>query len=426
MLDIKFIRENLNVIKKKLSSRNEKYSDLIDNLINIDLKRRESIKEIENLKSILNNKSKEIITLKNDNKLNEMNILLEKLKELKSDIESKQKNLDDTESLFQNAMLSIPNIPLDDVPIGKTDKDNKVIKLVGEPKNFDFDILDHVDLGKKLDILDFEIGAKIAGKRFAFMKGLGAKLERAIFTFMLDTHTEKGYREVLTPFMANKESFYGTGQLPKFEEDLFKCQDNFYLIPTAEVPITNIHRKEILDEKDLPIKYVGFSPCFRRESGSYGKDTRGLIRNHQFDKVELVKFVKPCDGEEELLKLLDDACSILDLLELPYRIVKLCTGDIGFSSAKTYDIEVWMPFAKEYREISSCSLFTDFQARRLSIKYKSQDKKENSFVYTINGSGLAVGRTFAAILENYQENDGSIVIPKVLRKYMNNLEKISK
>ena len=402
MLDIKFIRENIDLVRKKLLSRNEKYALLLDNLINIDLKRREKIKDIENLKNILNDKSKEIMTLKKENKLDEMNNLLENLKELKNNIDIKQKDLNEAENSFQEIMLSIPNIPLDDVPEGKTDKDNEVIKFVGEPKKFDFDISDHVDLGKNLDILDFEVGAKIAGKRFAFMKGFGAKLERAIFTFMLDTHIEKGYTEVLTPFMANKDSFYGTGQLPKFEEDLFKCQDNFYLIPTAEVPITNIHRKEFLDEKNLPIKYVGFSPCFRRESGSYGKDTRGLIRNHQFDKVELVKFVKPCDGEKELLDLLGDACKILDLLELPYRVVKLCTGDLGFSSAKTYDIEVWMPFAKEYREISSCSLFTDFQARRLSVKYKSSDKKESSFVYTINGSGLAVGRTFAAILENYE------------------------
>ena len=284
MLDIKFIRENIDLVRKKLLSRNEKYALLLDNLINIDLKRREKIKDIENLKNILNDKSKEIMTLKKENKLDEMNNLLENLKELKNNIDIKQKDLNEAENSFQEIMLSIPNIPLDDVPEGKTDKDNEVIKFVGEPKKFDFDISDHVDLGKNLDILDFEVGAKIAGKRFAFMKGFGAKLERAIFTFMLDTHIEKGYTEVLTPFMANKDSFYGTGQLPKFEEDLFKCQDNFYLIPTAEVPITNIHRKEFLDEKNLPIKYVGFSPCFRRESGSYGKDTRGLIRNHQFDK----------------------------------------------------------------------------------------------------------------------------------------------
>jgi seryl-tRNA synthetase len=425
MLDIKFIRENIDFVKERLKSRNESFVELLEKLIELDLNRREQIKFLESLKNKSNEESKKIGILKKEKKDSDLENLFAELKKLSDEIKNKEKDLESIEVDFNNILSNLPNLPMTDLPIGKSELDNEVVEIVGEPRKFDFEIKDHVDIGEKLGILDFEVGAKIAGARFSFLKGLGAKLERAIFSFMLDTHTNNGYTEVFTPFLANPESLFGTGQLPKFEEDLFKCSDDLYLIPTAEVPITNIHRKEFVEEKNLPIKYVGYTPCFRREAGSYGKDTRGLIRNHQFNKVELVKLVKQEDGEKELQSLLKDACSILDLLEIPYRIVKLCTGDIGFSSAKTYDIEVWLPASNTYREISSCSLFTDFQARRLSIKYKSINEPKNTkFVYTLNGSGLAVGRTFAAILENYQESDGSVIIPKVLVKYMNGIERI--
>jgi seryl-tRNA synthetase len=423
MLDIKFIRENKNLVIERLKSRNEVFVEIVEILIQKDVEKRENIKVLENLKNKSNEESKKIAIYKKSNDIKNLDNLLKRLKDLSEEIKIAEKKLEIVNNEFEAIMLKLPNIPLSDVPIGKDENDNKVVKIVGKPKEFDFEVKDHIKLGEDLGILDFEIGAKIAGARFAFMKGLGAKLERAIISLMLDTHINNGYTEVWTPFLANPQSLFGTGQLPKFEEDLFKCCDELYLIPTAEVPITNIHRKEFIDEKKLPIKYVGYTPCFRREAGTYGKDMRGLIRNHQFNKVELVKLVKQEDGEKELQSLLEDAARILDLLEIPYRIVSLCTGDIGFASAKTFDIEVWLPASNTYREISSCSLFTDFQARRLSIKYKNK-QNETKFVYTLNGSGLAVGRTFAAILENYQQKNGKIKIPDILMKYMDGKKEI--
>lgn len=313
----------------------------------------------------------------------------------------------------------LPNIPHESVPVGKDETENVVVRTWGEPKEFDFPPLNHWDIGEMLGIIDFDRAAKIAGARFALMKGAGARLERALMNFMLDLNTSKGYTEVFPPILVNRESMTGTGQLPKFEMELFRVADpEFYLIPTAEVPVTNIHRDEILSEQDLPIYYTAYTPCFRREAGSYGKDTRGLIRQHQFNKVELVKFVKPEDSYNELEKLTSDAEDILQNLGLPYRVVALCTGDLGFSAAKTYDLEVWLPGQQRYREISSCSNFEDFQARRATIRFKREGKKGTEFVHTLNGSGLAIGRTVVAILENYQQKDGSVVIPEALRPYM--------
>ena len=430
MLDIKFIRENRDLVVEKLNKRNADFTQTIENLIEKDVKRREIIKVAEDLKSNMNEASKKVGLYKKNGDTENMQKAIDELGSLAAEIKEKEILVALAEKEFNDILWTIPNIPLDDVPVGKSDADNKTIKIVSEPKKFGFKVKDHVELGENLGILNFDIGAKITGARFAFLKGLGAKLERALINFMLDIHTANGYEEVWVPFLANKDSLFGTGQLPKFEEDLFKCRDDeFYLIPTAEVPVTNIHRKEILDVKSLPKKYVAYTPCFRREAGTYGKDTRGLIRNHQFNKVELVKVVKPETAEDELQGLLSDACKILDLLELPYRVVCLSTGDLGFASAKTYDIEVWMPFLNTYREISSCSIFTDFQARRLSMKYKDSAKNEKDnkdFVYTLNGSGLAVGRTFAAILENYQAEDGGVKIPKVLTEYMSGIQKFAK
>ncbi|MBI5188709.1 MAG: serine--tRNA ligase, partial [Nitrospirae bacterium] len=309
--------------------------------------------------------------------------------------------------------------PHESVPVGKDETENMEISRWGEPRQFDFEPLNHWDIGEMLEIIDFERASKIAGARFAIMKGLGAKLERALMNFMLDLNVSKGYKEVFPPIIVNREAMTGTGQLPKFEIDLFRTVDpEFYLIPTAEVPVTNIHKDEILKEKDLPIYYTAYTPCFRREAGSYGKDVRGLIRQHQFNKVELVKFVKPEDSYNELESMTRDAEDILQRLELPYRVVALCTGDLGFAASKTYDIEVWLPGQQRYREISSCSNFTDFQARRANIRFKREGKKGTEFVHTLNGSGLAIGRTVVAILENYQQKDGSVIIPVVLRPYM--------
>ncbi len=317
-------------------------------------------------------------------------------------------------------LLNIPNIPHDSVPAGKDETENVLVRTWGEPKEFDFPPLNHWDIAEMLGIIDFDRASKISGARFALMKGAGARLERALINFMLDLNTSKGYTEVFPPILVNRQSMTGTGQLPKFEMELFRIADpaEFYLIPTAEVPVTNIHREEILQEKDLPLYYTAYTPCFRREAGSYGKDTRGLIRQHQFNKVELVKFVKPEDSYGELEKLTSDAEDILQKLKLPYRVVALCTGDLGFSASKTYDLEVWLPGQQRYREISSCSNFEDFQARRADIRFKREGRKGTEFVHTLNGSGLAIGRTVVAILENYQQKDGSVIIPEALRPYM--------
>jgi seryl-tRNA synthetase len=328
--------------------------------------------------------------------------------------------LRDIDEKIREFTLNIPNMPHESVPVGKDETENVVVRTWGDPKQFDFPALNHWDIAEMLHIIDFDRASKIAGARFALMKGAGAKLERALMNFMLDLNTSKGYTEVFPPILVNRESMTGTGQLPKFELELFRVADpEFYLIPTAEVPVTNIHRDEILQEKELPLYYTAYTPCFRREAGSYGKDTRGLIRQHQFNKVELVKFAKPEDSYGELEKLTGDAEDILQKLGLPYRVVALCTGDLGFSSAKTYDLEVWLPGQERYREISSCSNFEDFQARRANIRFKREGKRGTEFVHTLNGSGLAIGRTVVAIIENFQEKDGSITVPEVLRPYMN-------
>jgi len=332
------------------------------------------------------------------------------------ELDEKLKALEESTNEF---LLNVPNIPHESVPVGKDETENVVVRRWGEPREFDFEPLNHWDIGETLGIIDFERAAKIAGARFSLTKGFGAKLERALMNFMLDQHATKGYQEVLPPIIVNRDSMRGTGQLPKFEMELFRIVDpEFYLIPTAEVPVTNIHRNEILDEKDLPIYYTAYTPCFRREAGSYGKDVRGLIRQHQFNKVELVKFVKPEDSYDELESLTMNAEDILRKLELPYRVIALCTGDIGFSAAKTYDLEVWLPGQQKYREISSCSNFADFQARRANIRFKREGKKGTEFVHTLNGSGLAIGRSLVAILENYQQKDGSVIVPEALRPYM--------
>lgn len=414
MLDIKRIRTNKEEVIESLNSRFGNYN--IDKVLELDEKRREIIFEVENKKARQNEVSKQVPKLKKDGVdvselFKEMKLLSDEIKEL----DVKVKDLDEE---IRKELLSIPNTPNKDIPIGKSDEDNVEIRKFLEPKKFDFEVKAHWDLGVDLDILDFERAVKISGSRFSVFKGLGAKLERALINFMLDLHSNQGYEEVGVPVLINRNSMYGTGQLPKFEDDMFHVPSkDMFLAPTAEVPVTNLLANEILEFEKLPTYYTAFTYCFRQEAGSAGRDTRGLIRNHQFDKVEMVKFVNPENSYDELEKLTNDAEEILKLLEIPYRVVCLCTGDIGFSSAKTYDIEVWMPSYGRYVEISSCSNFEDFQARRANIRYRDTDGKVK-FVHTLNGSGLAVGRTFAAVLENYQREDGSIEIPYVLRKYM--------
>lgn len=414
MLDIKRIRTNKEEIIESLNSRFGNYN--IDKVLELDEKRREIIFEVENKKARQNEVSKQVPKLKKDgvdvsDLFKEMKALSDEIKEL----DVKVKELDEE---IRKELLSIPNTPNKDIPIGKSDEDNVEIRKFLEPKKFDFEVKAHWDLGVDLDILDFERAVKISGSRFSVFKGLGAKLERALINFMLDLHSGQGYEEVGVPVLINRNSMYGTGQLPKFEDDMFYVPSkDLFLAPTAEVPVTNLLANEILEFEKLPTYYTAFTYCFRQEAGSAGRDTRGLIRNHQFDKVEMVKFVNPENSYDELEKLTNDAEEILKLLEIPYRVVCLCTGDIGFTSAKTYDIEVWMPSYGRYVEISSCSNFEDFQARRANIRYRDTDGKVK-FVHTLNGSGLAVGRTFAAVLENYQREDGSIEIPYVLRKYM--------
>ena len=414
MLDIKRIRANKEEVIESLNSRFGNYN--LDKVIELDEKRREIIFEVENKKARQNEVSKQVPKLKKEGVdvselFKEMKLLSDEIKEL----DVKVKDLDEE---IRKELLSIPNTPNKEIPIGKSDEDNVEIRKFLEPKKFDFEVKAHWDLGVDLDILDFERAVKISGSRFSVFKGKGAKLERALINFMLDLHSEQGYDEVSVPVLINRNSMYGTGQLPKFEEDMFHVPSkDMFLAPTAEVPVTNLLSNEILEFEKVPTYYTAFTYCFRQEAGSAGRDTRGLIRNHQFDKVEMVKFVNPENSYYELEKLTNDAEEILKLLEIPYRVVCLCTGDIGFSSAKTYDIEVWMPSYGRYVEISSCSNFEDFQARRANIRFRDEDGKVK-FVHTLNGSGLAVGRTFAAVLENYQREDGSIEIPHVLRKYM--------
>ncbi len=425
MLDSKLIEENLLEVKRKLDSRGAQID--YDQFRALDMGRKEIIKKVEELERERNVGSKKMGELMREGKKEEAANLQEEMKEISSKIKNLGELRTKAEEEFRNFMLMIPNLPNEMVPAGKNEEDNVEIRKWGEPRDFDFKPKDHIELGKDLDILDLDRAAKITGARFALYKGLGARLERALINFMLDLHTsEHGYKEVLPPFMANTDSFIGTGNLPKFEEDLFKIENtNFYLIPTAEVPVTNIHRDEILKEDDLPIKYVAYTPCFRSEAGSYGKDVKGIIRQHQFNKVELVKFSTPEKSYEEHESLTQNAERILQLLGLPYRVVVLCTGDMGFSSAKTYDLEVWVPSENTYREISSCSNFEDFQARRASIRYRPKEGGKTKLVHTLNGSGLAVGRTVIGILENFQESDGSITLPEVLVPYMGGVSKIS-
>ncbi len=422
MLDIKFIRNNIDKVEQMLKARNMDM-DLTE-FKELDERRRKLITEVESLKALRNEKSKELGKLKKEGKLTdeirkEMQSLSDKIKKLDGELR-------EIEEKFEKILLNIPNMLHESVPIGKDENDNVVYKVYGEKPEFDFEPKPHWEIGEKLGILDFKRASKLAGARFSLYIGPGALLERALINFMLDLHTkEHGYIEVLPPFIVNRKTMTGTGQLPKFEEDLFKLEGlDYFLIPTAEVPVTNIFADEILQEDQLPIYMTAYTPCFRKEAGAYGKDVRGLTRQHQFNKVELVKFAHPDNSYEELEKLLEDAEEVLKRLGLHYRVVTLCSGDTGFSAAKTYDIEVWLPGQKIYREISSCSNFEDFQARRAKIRFKRKGKKGTEYVHTLNGSGLAVGRTVIAILENYQREDGTVIIPEVLRKYMNGMEKI--
>ncbi|RUM59259.1 MAG: serine--tRNA ligase [Persephonella sp.] len=420
MLDIKLIRQNPDYVKERLATRDKAYSIMIDELLAVDNERRNIISEVEKLKSEKNKLSKEIGKLFKEGKREEAEKYKEEVNIKNKKIEKLEKELKEVEARFKDILLRIPNIPHPSVPIGEDENDNVEIRKWGEPRKFDFEPLPHWEIGEKLGILDFERGAKLSGSRFTVMFREAARLERALINFMLDIHTkENGYTEVWTPVLVKPEILMGTGQLPKFEEDLYKvCEEDLYLIPTAEVSLTNLHAGEILKEEELPKYYTAYTPCFRREAGSHGKDVRGILRQHQFDKVELVKIVKPENSYEELEKLVRDAEKILQLLELPYRVVELCTGDLGFSASKTYDIEVWIPSQNRYREISSCSNTEDFQARRAKIRYKDKQTGKNILVHTLNGSGLAVGRTLLAIMENYQRKDGGFDIPKVLEKYM--------
>jgi len=423
MLEIKFITKNLSLVKESLGRRGN-YTGLLDTFEKDDKDRKKLILKIEELRALRNKVSGEI-ALKKKNKEDASDMIAE-MKDTSENIKLIEKSLKDIEEKIFETIIRLPNIPHPSVPVGKDDSDNIFLRNYGERTSFDFEPKAHWDIGENLKILDFETAAKITGARFSLSLGAGAKLERALISFMLDIHTEKhGYKEVLPPFIVNRATLTGTGQLPKFEDDLFKIDGlDYFLIPTAEVPVTNIVRDEILDEEDLPVYFTAFTPCFRKEAGSYGKDTRGLIRQHQFNKVELVKIVHPENSYDELETLLNDAEEILKLLGLPYQIVTLCTGDLGFSAAKTYDIEVWMPAQNKYREISSCSNFEDFQSRRANIRFRKKGQKGTFLPHTLNGSGLAVGRTVAAILENFQDEDGNVTIPEVLRPYMNNKEKI--
>ncbi len=425
MLDIKLLRSNFEEVEKALSTRNEEFD--LSQFKELDEKRRNLLGEVEALKSEQNKVSKQVPIMKKEGKdvapvFEEMKKLSEKIKELDAQVREVDAQLDAW-------MLTIPNIPHESVPAGKTDEDNVEIRKFGEPTQFGFEAKAHWDIGKDLDILDPEMAAKTTGARFTFYKGMGAKLERAIMNFFLDVHEKQGYEEVFPPFMVSRESMTGTGQLPKFEEDAYKVSGDgkeYFLVPTAEVPVTNMYRDTILEGANLPIKHCAYTACFRAEAGSAGRDTRGLIRQHQFNKVELVEFAKPEDSYAELEKLTHDAEEVLQILGLPYRVVKICMGDLGFTAAMKYDIEVWMPSYGRYVEISSCSNFEAFQARRANIKYKDNVKDKAQFVHTLNGSGVAIGRTTAAILENFQQEDGSVVIPEALRPYMQGRSVIEK
>jgi len=415
MIDLKILRSNPELFAGSIKKRGAKID--IEELSGLDKKDRELTQKIESLNQLRNKKSEEAAKLRREHK--DIGAIQKEMESVKEQIKELEDEKNGVSARLSELAFFMPNILDDSVPSGSSADDNKVVRVGIEPVEKDFKVLEHWEIGEKLGILDFKRASKLSGSRFALICGRGCALERALINFMVDTHVNAhGYKEMWPPFLVTAETMTGTGQLPKFAEELFRCKDDdLYLIPTAEVPVTNIHRDEILQPDELPIKYVSYTACFRREAGSYGKDTKGLIRNHQFNKVELVKFVHPEGSLEELESLLKDACRMLELLNLPYRVIELCGGDIGFSSAKTYDIEVWMSGEKTWREISSCSLFTDFQARRLGIRFKDQGKKTR-FVHTLNGSGLAVGRCMAAILENCQTKEGRIVVPEVLHKYL--------
>ncbi len=417
MLDIKRIREDFEGVKAAVERRGK--GDFgIGKVMEHDAKRREILAEVEALKNKQNTVSREVPKLKKEGK--DTTGLFAEMKELSQRIKELDGNLAELEEKLRSALLAVPNTPFKDVQTGADDNDNEELRKVGTPREFDFEAKAHWDIGEGLDILDFERASKIAGARFTVYKGLGARLERSVINFMLDLHTmEQGYQEILPPFMVNRDAMTGTGQLPKFEDDMFYVPaKDFFLIPTAEVPVTNLRSQEIIPGDELPIYYTAYTPCFRKEAGSAGRDTRGLIRQHQFNKVEMVKFAKPEDSYAELESLTNDAEEVLKRLGIPYRVVRLSSGDLGFSAAMTYDIEVWMPSYGRYVEISSCSNFEDYQARRANIRFKRDKEHKPEFVHTLNGSGLAVGRTVAAILENYQNADGSVTIPEALRKYM--------
>ena len=417
MLDIKLVRSNPDAVRAGMAKRGKNMDKFIDEVIAIDEQRREISSNADEMKAEQNKVSKMIPQMKKEGK--DTAPIFAEMKELSAKIKECDEKIAELEEKQKTILLNIPNIPHESVPAGVDDSQNPVMRTWGEPRKFDFEPKAHWDIGEALDILDPETAAKVTGARFHFYKGLGARLERAVINFYLDLHTSNGYTEIFPPFMVNRASMTGTGQLPKFEEDAFKlASPDYFLIPTAEVPVTNMHRDEILDGATLTRKYCAYSACFRAEAGSAGRDTRGLIRQHQFNKVELVKFAKPENSYDELEKLTNDAERALQILGLPHRVVTLCGGDLGFSSAKTYDIEVWLPSYNTYKEISSCSNFEDYQARRASIRYKDDVKGKAQLVHTLNGSGLAIGRTVAAILENYQNADGSVTVPEALRKYM--------
>jgi seryl-tRNA synthetase len=423
MLDIKYLRANFEEVKERLKYRGEDLTDF-EKFEALDKERRELIVQTEQLKMKRNEVSQQIAQMKREKQ--DAEHLIVEMREVGAKIKELDEKLRDVEEELEQLLLSIPNIPHESVPVGESEDDNVEVRKWGDIPTFDFEPKAHWDLADELGILDFERAAKVTGSRFVFYKGLGARLERALINFMLDLHIdEHGYQEVLPPYLVNRTSMTGTGQLPKFEEDAFLIEkEDYFLIPTAEVPVTNLHRDEILNGDDLPISYAAYSACFRSEAGSAGRDTRGLIRQHQFNKVELVRFVKPEDSYDELEKLTGHAEKVLQLLGLPYRVMSMCTADLGFTAAKKYDIEVWLPSYNTYREISSCSNFEAFQARRANIRFRREPNGKPEHVHTLNGSGLAIGRTVAAILENYQQADGSVVIPEVLRPYMGGIEVI--
>ncbi|MEK4027428.1 serine--tRNA ligase [Pseudobacillus sp. FSL P4-0506] len=424
MLDIKFLRNNFAEVKSRLQHRGEDLSAL-NNFEELDQRRRELLVETEELKSKRNSVSQQVAQLKREKQ--DADHLIKEMREVGDRIKQFDEELHQVEEKLNHLLLTIPNIPHESVPVGESEDDNIEVRTWGEVPQFDFEAKPHWEIADELNILDFERAGKVTGSRFVFYKGMGAKLERALISFMLDLHTEEhGYTEMLPPYLVNRTSMTGTGQLPKFEEDAFLIEkEDYFLIPTSEVPVTNYHRDEILSAEELPIAYTAYSTNFRSEAGSAGRDTRGLIRQHQFNKVELVRFVKPEESYNELEKLTGHAEKVLQLLKLPYRVMSMCTGDLGFTAAKKYDIEVWIPTQDTYREISSCSNFEAFQARRANIRFRREKNSKPEHVHTLNGSGLAIGRTVAAILENYQQEDGSVIIPEVLRPYMRGQERIS-